>query len=118
MKAASDEMIPDESFAISKVSLGTILLSVGSVLLVAGFGGYFNFYGGETASGASGVLLIYGFPGALLGAALKYAELKPVGCKTTKAAFDLRESQMTDIQKQVREDCTRYRYGDEQHLDL
>lgn len=29
----------------------------------------------------------------------------------------MRESQMTDIQKQVREDVTRYRYGDEQHLE-
>jgi hypothetical protein len=117
-KAAADELVPDDEFAISKVSFGTILLSVASVLLVAGFGGYFNFYGGEATSGLSGLLLIYGFPGSVLGAALKYAELKPVTCKTTKAAFALRDSQMTDIQKQVREDTTRFRYGDEQHLDL
>ncbi len=37
------------------------------------------------------------------------AQLKPVPCKTTKAAFELRASQMTDIQKQVREDVTRFR---------
>jgi hypothetical protein len=29
----------------------------------------------------------------------------------------MRSKQMTDIQKQVREDCTRFRYGDEQHLE-
>jgi len=40
-------------------------------------------------------------------------QLPPVPCKTTKAAFDLRAGQMTDIQKQIREDCTRYRYESE-----
>ncbi len=38
-------------------------------------------------------------------------------CRTTQAAFDARASQMTDIQEQIRQDTTRYRYGDEQHLD-
>ena len=47
----------------------------------------------------------------------QYAELKPVECKTTAAALPLREAQATDIQKQVKSDVTRYRYGDEQHLD-
>lgn len=32
-------------------------------------------------------------------------------------AVKLRESQATEIQTQVRNDCCRYRYGDEQHLD-
>merc|ERR1719159_2190085 len=30
----------------------------------------------------------------------------------------MREAEQTDIQKQVREDTTRYRDGDEQHLDF
>jgi len=63
-----------------------------------------------SGGGVSSIILVYGFPLSLLGFALKYAELKPVPCKTTEAAFDLRETQMTDIQKQVREDTTRYRY--------
>lgn len=65
-----------------------------------------------TISGGSisPVLLVYGFPLTLLGFALKYAELKPVTCKATQMALDLRETQMTDIQKQVREDTTRYRF--------
>jgi len=46
-------------------------------------------------------MLIYGFPLSLLGFALSYAQLKPVPCKSTQAALDLRESQATDIQKQV-----------------
>lgn len=69
--------------------------------------------GGDVSS----LLLIYGFPISVLGFALSYAQLKPVGCRSTPEAIALRESQSTDIQKQVREDVTRYRYGDEQHLE-
>lgn len=53
----------------------------------------------------------------MLGFALSYAQLEPVGCLTTRAAADARPLQSTDIQRQVRSDVTRYRYGDEQHLD-
>jgi hypothetical protein len=82
--------------------------------MVYGFGAYFTLLPGTDISS---ILLIYGFPISILGFALSYAQLEPVKCTTTKAAFNLRDSQMTDIQKQIREDCTRYRYGDEQHLD-
>lgn len=108
------ELVPDEGFAISKVSFGSILTPLGSFLLTFGFGAYFNLIpGGDISS----LALIYGFPMTVLGAALGYAQLEPAPCKTTKAAFQLRESQMTDIQKQIREDCIRFRYGDEQHLE-
>ncbi|KAF5958441.1 hypothetical protein HYC85_005666 [Camellia sinensis] len=46
-----------------------------------------------------------------------YAELKPVPCLTYSNAQMLREKCATPILKQVRNDVTRYRYGDEQHLD-
>lgn len=69
----------------------------------------FLFNVGCVGGDISPLLLVYGFPLSLLGFALKYAELKPVPCKSTQAALDLRETQMTDIQKQVREDTTRYR---------
>ncbi|KAG6474083.1 hypothetical protein ZIOFF_068007 [Zingiber officinale] len=46
-----------------------------------------------------------------------YAELKPVPCITYNDAEDLREKCATPILKQVRNDVTRFRYGDEQHLD-
>lgn len=104
----------DKPFRIEQTSFGSILTPIGIVLLVYGFGAFFRLLpGGDISS----LMLIYGFPILLLGFALSYAQLRPVPCKTTKAAFDVREGQQTDIQKQVREDVTRFRYGDEQHLD-
>merc|ERR1712157_153573 len=47
-----------------------------------------------------------------------YAQLDPVPCRSKPEAMALRETKATDIQNQIREDVTRYRYGDEQHLDL
>eukprot|EP00892_Ulva_mutabilis_P009835 jgi/Ulvmu1/7223/UM035_0009.1 len=112
--SAGNDLIPDENFSIAKVSFGDILAPVGVGLMVFGFGAYFSLIPG---SDISGVALIYGFPILLLGFALKYAQLDPVPCTTTRSAFELRDSQMTDNQKRVRDDCTRYRYGDEQHLE-
>ncbi|KAG0594648.1 hypothetical protein M758_UG096100 [Ceratodon purpureus] len=48
---------------------------------------------------------------------LVYAELKPVPCTTYEDAFKLRDAQATEILAQVRSDVTRFRYGDEQHLE-
>ena len=48
------------------MSFGTIGLGVGSVLLVLGFLGYFNFLKGLDNS-LSALLLIYGFPITLIG---------------------------------------------------
>lgn len=112
--ASDAELVPASGFRIEQISFGKILSPIGISLMVYGFGAFFGLLpGGDVSS----IMLIYGFPISLLGFALAYAQLKPVPCKTTKAAFELRESQMTDIQKQLREDVTRYRYGDEQHLD-
>merc|ERR1712113_168678 len=102
------------AFTLAKISFGTILLYSGSALLSYGFGSYFEFLPGGSASA---LLLIYGFPASLLGFALKYAELKPVACRSTPEALAMRDTQATDIQRQIREDVTRFRYGDEQHLD-
>jgi len=103
----------DEGFSAAKVPFGVVLLGVGLGLLTYGFGAFFQFLPGTSASS---VMLIYGFPISLIGAALQYAKLDPVSVTTYKAAFALRD-QATKIQVQVREDTTRYRYGDEQHLD-
>ncbi|EFJ39742.1 hypothetical protein VOLCADRAFT_108512 [Volvox carteri f. nagariensis] len=108
------EYVDDNEFNISKVSFGSILTPIGLGLLVWGFGAYTTLLPGADLSS---LFLIYGFPISLLGFALSYAQLRPVPCKTTKEAFALRDSQMTDIQKQIREDVTRFRYGDEQHLE-
>jgi len=95
-------------------SLASFVLPIGSVLLGYGFGAYFNIVPGQDVAS---LLLVYGFPATVLGFALKYAELKPVTLRSTPEAVKLRESQATEIQTQVRNDCCRYRYGDEQHLD-
>lgn len=91
-----------------------MLAPVGVSLMVYGFGAFFQLLPGTDASS---IMLIYGFPMSLLGFALNYAQLKPVPLFSTAEALALRETQCTDIQKQLREDVTRYRYGDEQHLD-
>ncbi|KAG6741962.1 hypothetical protein POTOM_055243 [Populus tomentosa] len=100
--------------AAKYVSFGVIGLGLGISLLSYGFGAYFNILPG---SEWSAIMLTYGFPLAIIGMALKYAELKPVPCLTYSDAEMLREKCATPILKQVRNDVIRYRYGDEQHLD-
>ncbi|XP_065854277.1 uncharacterized protein [Euphorbia lathyris] len=106
--------VPDDEFSLAKVSFGVIGLGLGVSLLSYGFGAYFNILPG---SEWSAIMLTYGFPLAIIGMALKYAELKPVQCLTYADAQVLRETSATPILKQVRSDVTRYRYGDEQHLE-
>lgn len=112
--AAGKAVVPDDEFSLAKVSFGVIGLGVGLSLLSYGFGSYFNLLPG---SEWSALLLTYGFPLTIIGMALKYAELKPVPCITYADALALREKCATPILKQVRSDVTRFRYGDEQHLD-
>lgn len=111
---AGKEIVSDEEFTLAKVSFGTIGLGLGVSLLSYGFGAYFNILPG---SEWSAIMLTYGFPLAIIGMALKYAELKPVPCLTYSDAKMLREKCATPILKQVRDDVIRYRYGDEQHLE-
>ncbi|GER48042.1 acclimation of photosynthesis to environment [Striga asiatica] len=112
--SADKLIVADNEFSLAKVSFGVIGLGVGVTLLSYGFGAYFNILPG---SEWSAIMLTYGFPLAIIGMALKYAELKPVPCLTYSDAEALREKCATPILKQVRNDVTRYRYGDEQHLD-
>ena len=97
-----------------QLSFGSILTPLGVGLLAYGFGAFFQLLPGTDASP---LMLIYGFPISLLGFALSYAQLRPVPCATTAGAAAVREAQATDIQKQLRDDVTRFRYGDEQHLE-
>lgn len=112
--ASSKATVPDTEISITKTSFGTIGLIVGVALLSYGFGAYFTVLPG---SEWSALMLTYGFPLSVIGFALKYAELKPVPCVTYEDAFKLREAQATEILVQVRSDVTRFRYGDEQHLE-
>ncbi|XP_072086272.1 uncharacterized protein [Arachis hypogaea] len=109
-------LISDDGFSLSKVSFYSLseVYPFGFEFYSYGFGAYFNVLPG---SEWSAIMLTYGFPLAIIGMALKYAELKPVPCLTYSDAQSLSEKCATPILKQVKSDVTRFRYGDEQHLD-
>ncbi len=95
-------------------SLSIVLLGVGGVLTVVGFVAYFQDNATLNLAG-----FFYGIPVLLGGLALKAAELEPVpyGVITPPEVIKLREVQATPTQNQVRQDVTKYRYGQEAHLD-
>jgi hypothetical protein len=62
----------DSGFSITKISFGAILAPLGVGLLVYGFGAYTQLLPGVDISS---LLLIYGFPISILGAALNYAQV-------------------------------------------
>ncbi len=96
-----------------KIPLGTVLLVVGAILTLVGFVAYAQ----ENAT-LNLVGFFYGVPILLGGLALRAAELAPVPYTqpTSESVLALRE-QATQTQTQVRKDVTRYRYGQEAHLD-
>jgi len=96
-----------------KIPLGTVLLIVGGILTALGFVAYAQ----ENAT-LNLVGFFYGVPILLGGLALRAAELEPVPYTqpTSEAVIALRD-QATQTQTQVRKDVTRYRYGQEAHLD-
>lgn len=97
-----------------KVPLAMIGLIVGGLLTSVGFYAYVtNQYTLNLAG------FFYGIPILLGGFALKAAELKPVPLRpTTPEVLALRNEQATPAQLQIFKDITRYRYGQEAHLDL
>lgn len=99
---------------LRKTSLGNVLLVVGGILTVVGFVAYFQDNATLNLAG-----FFYGIPVLLGGLALRAAELEPTqySRETTSEVLTLREQQATPTQNQVRSDVTRYRYGQEAHLD-
>ena len=99
---------------LRKTSLGSVGLVVGGLLTIVGFIAYAT---GNATLNLAG--LFYGVPILLGGLALKASELKPVPFSqaTPPKILTLREQQATSTQNQVRKDVTRYRYGQEAHLD-
>lgn len=99
---------------LRQISLGTLGLVVGGVLSVVGTAAYF----GDNAT-LNLVGFFYGIPLLLGGLALKAAELKPViySKPSSPEVIALRDQQATSTQNQIRKDVTRYRYGQEAHLD-
>ena len=98
---------------LRKISLARLGLSVGGILTIVGFIAY------GTGNATLSLTIFYGIPILLGGLALKAAELKPVPYiePTTPEVIALREQQATPTQNQLRQDVTRYRYGQEAHLD-
>lgn len=99
---------------LGRISLGTVGLVAGGILTVVGFYAYGT---GNATLNLAG--FFYGIPLFLGGLALKNAELKPVPYLSTTPPeiLTLRQQQATDTQQQIRKDITRYRYGQEAHLD-
>lgn len=99
---------------LRQIPLATVGLVVGSILSIVGLAAYFA--NNPTLNLAG---FFYGFPLVLGGLALKAAELKPVPFTeaTSAEVLALREQQATSTQNQVRNDVTRYRYGQTAHLD-
>ena len=98
-----------------KISLGLLGLVVGGTLTIIGFIAYATDNATLNLAG-----FFYGIPLLLGGLALKASELKPVvfSQPTPPEVIQLRDAQATATQNQIRKDVTRYRYGQEAHLDL
>jgi hypothetical protein len=96
------------------ISLGTVGLTIGSILTITGFIAYFA----DNAT-LNLVGFFYGFPLLLGGLALKANELKPIPFSqaTTPSILALRKQQATVTQTKIRKDITRYCYGQKSHLD-
>ncbi len=99
---------------LRRIPLGPTLISIGGLLTLIGFGAYavdnptLNLIG-----------FFYGVPLLLGGLALKSAELRPVPLEDPEPEMKaIREAQQTAIQRQIRQDVTRFRYGQEAHLDV
>ena len=99
---------------LRKISLASLGLVLGSIMVVIGFIAYAT---GNATLNLAG--LFYGTPILLGGLALKASELKPIPFSqaTPPEVLSLREAQATETQNQIRLDVTRYRYGQEAHLD-
>ncbi|MBD0335813.1 MAG: DUF2854 domain-containing protein, partial [Cyanobacteria bacterium Co-bin13] len=84
------------------------------ILTVVGFVAYFQDNPTLNLAG-----FFYGIPVLLGGLALRASELKPVPYSQplSDTVLKLREEQATPTQNQVRKDITRFRYGQEAHLD-
>lgn len=103
----------NDEFSFARASFGTYGSATGGVLL--GYGLFAYFIPTLPGTDASALLLINGFLLFVLGLAFKYAELPPLECATYASAESVR-SQATPTQQQIKGDVTRFRYGEEAHL--
>lgn len=99
---------------LRKIRLSVLGLVLGSILTSIGFIAYAQ---GNATLNLAG--FFYGIPLLLGGLALKASEIKPIPYTqpTTPEILALREQQATVTQNKLRKDVTRYRYGQDAHLD-
>jgi hypothetical protein len=98
-----------------QIPLSLVLMNVGGFLTLMGFFAY------ATDNPTLNLVgFFYGVPLLLGGLALKSAELEPVPFSelTSASVVKLRDTQATSTLNQIRKDVTRFRYGQEAHLDL
>lgn len=103
-------------FELRGFSLPLVVFSVGALLTVSSFAGFFLDGGGDGGS-VSSIGFVYGIPVFLIGLSLWYAEIKPVPVESSAAGDKAWEQYATDTFKQIKSDVTRHRYGDDAHLD-
>lgn len=99
---------------LRKIRLAKLALILGGLLTLTGFMAYALDYATLNLVG-----FFYGIPLLLGGLALKASELLPVPFSkpTPPDILALREEQASVAQTKIRKDVTRYRYGQEAHLD-
>ncbi len=99
---------------LRKIRLAKLALILGGLLTLTGFTAYALDYATLNLVG-----FFYGIPLLLGGLALKASELLPVPFSkpTSPEVLALREEQASVAQAKIRKDVTRYRYGQEAHLD-
>ncbi|MEC4806822.1 MAG: DUF2854 domain-containing protein [Jaaginema sp. PMC 1079.18] len=99
---------------LRKIRLAKLALILGGILTITGFTAYALDYATLNLVG-----FFYGIPLLLGGLALKASELLPIPFSqpTPPEVLALRETQATVAQNKIRNDVTRYRYGQEAHLD-
>ncbi|GJQ10500.1 hypothetical protein GpartN1_g2291.t1 [Galdieria partita] len=95
-------------------SWAKLTIALGSIITIYSFYEYFSSGGGVSGSALG---FVYGLPILLLGFALQYAELAPATLETSDEARKKREYLATDVQKKLISDVTRYRYGNQAHLE-
>lgn len=72
---------------------------------------------GGSDGAVSSLGFVYGIPVFLIGLSLWYAEIKPVPVLSDVDGDKAWEQYSTTTLRQIRQDVTRHRYGDDAHLD-
>jgi hypothetical protein len=99
-------------FEVRGFSYATVVIGAAMAINIYSFSQFF-LNDGEASSSLG---FVYGFPGLLLGAALKYAEVAPVPTTSAPGAEDARERLASENVKKIFSDITRFRYADA-HLE-